>query len=250
MALTSEYYDYGMVLLAIAAASYIQALVGFSFAVILMGAIATLNLMPVADAAVITTLLAMGNTGTALIRGHSNVRWRETGAVLLVSLPAIVLGLYLLDQFGETHLGRIRMALAVVMFLSGAMILKPPRQDAVISRLPSFALSGLISGVVGGLFATGGPFIVYQFYRQPLSLQIIRDSLFAVFFLGSLARTILVVLDTGIETRLLILSAIGFPVVVVFTRFGLRFAPNLPETTLRRAVFGLMVLTALALMLG
>jgi len=250
MMLSSEFIDYGLILLVIAAASYIQAVSGFAFALIVMGVVPSLELMPVADAAIIVTLLAMVNTATALSNGFANVRWREARVSLLCSLPSIAVGLYLLDLLSESSLGAVRIGLAVTILISAIMLLKPPHQDAVISGLPSFAAFGFLSGLLSGLFSTGGPPVVFQFYRQPLPLAVVRDSLFVIFFIGSAARTGLVAAHTGIEMRLLVLGALALPVVVIFTKIGQRYAPKVAGTTVRRAVFGLLTLTALTLMVG
>jgi uncharacterized protein len=250
MALSNEYMNYGVILLVIAGASYVQAISGFAFALIVMGVIPSLNLMEVADAAIVVTILAMVNTATALSKGFANVRWREAATSLMFSMPSIAIGLYLLDLLSGSHLGTLRIALGVTILFSGIMLLKPPHQDAAVSKWPSFAIFGFLSGLISGLFSTGGPPVVFQFYRQPWPLPVIRDSLFVLFFVGSTARTAMVAFDTGIEERLLVLSAIALPVVVVFTKIGQRYAPGFSDTTIRRAVFGLLTLAAAALMIG
>jgi hypothetical protein len=55
MALSSEYFEYGVIQLVIAGASYVQAISGFAFALIVMGVITSLNLIQVAYAAIIVT---------------------------------------------------------------------------------------------------------------------------------------------------------------------------------------------------
>lgn len=250
MPLMDDWFNYGVILLVIAAASYVQAVAGFAFALIVMGVVPSLNLMNVADAAVIVTLLAMVNTATGLSKGFANVRWRQAMTSLLFSLPSIALGLYLLELMSGDYLDTLRLVLGVTILISGFMLLKPPHQDAKVSKGPSFAFFGFLSGLISGLFSTGGPPVVFQFYRQPWPMAVIRDSLFMLFFIGSFARTAMVALDTGIDTHLWVLSAIAFPVVVVFTKIGQRYAPGFSDLAIRRAVFGLLSVSALALMMG
>ena len=170
MMLSSEFIDYGLILLVIAAASYIQAVSGFAFALIVMGVVPSLELMPVADAAIIVTLLAMVNTATALSSGIANVRWREARVSLLFSLPSIAIGLYLLDLLSESSLGAVRIGLAVTILISAVMLLKPPHQDAVISGLPSFAAFGFLSGLLSGLFSTSNFFRSLRKYKTNSAL--------------------------------------------------------------------------------
>lgn len=248
--IAGEWINYGVILLVIAGASYVQAVSGFALALIIMGAVPALNLMNVADAAIIVTMLAMVNTATALSKGFANVQWRQAMTSLGFSLPSIAVGLYMLNYLSGSYLEGLRIALGVTILISGIMLLKPPHQDAQVSTWPSFAFFGVLSGIISGLFSTGGPPVVFQFYRQPWSMAAIRDSLFVLFFIGSSARTLMVALDTGIESNLLVLTAIAFPVVVIFTKIGQRYAPGFSDMTIRRAVFALLSLTAVTLIFG
>ncbi len=243
----TEYMDYALILGVIALASYIQAISGFAFGVIIMGIISGLGLMAVTNTAILISLLSMVNTATALSKGFANVRWREVRISLLFSLPSIGIGLYFLHFLSASHIDTLHLILGAVIFFFGVLMLKRPHQDAKISSQVSFAGFGLFTGILTGMFSIGGALMVVQFYRQPLSLLVIRDSLFTIFFIGSAARIVFVVIDTGIELRLLVLSSIAIPVVVLFTKIGQRFALKLSETTVRRAVFGLLTITALTL---
>lgn len=248
--MAGEYLDYALILLVMAIASYIQAIAGFAFGVLVMGGISAFHLMSVAEGAIVVSLLAMVNTATALSKGFANIRWREAGISLLFSMPFLIIGLYLLDLLSGSHIEILRIGLSIAILVSGLMLLKPPPHDAEVSGLPSFAGFGVLAGLMGGLFSISGPPMVYQFYRQPMSIRVIRDSLLALYFSGAAARTVLVAFDTGIETRLLFLSAGALPVVILFTKLGQNFAPDLSIVAMRRIVFGLIALTALILLAG
>ena len=181
MALSSEYFEYGVILLVIAGASYVQAISGFAFALIVMWVIISFNLIQVAYAAIIVTILALVNMATALSKGLGNIQWRKAGTSLAFSIPPIAIGLYLLDVMSGSHLGTLRIALGVSIIFSGIMLLKPPHQDAAESKWPSFALFGLLSGLVSGLFSTGGPPVVFQFYRQPGRCRLFVTACFCCF---------------------------------------------------------------------
>ncbi|MBT3238064.1 MAG: sulfite exporter TauE/SafE family protein [Rhodospirillaceae bacterium] len=246
--MTDEVLSYVLMLAVIGLASYVQAVIGFGIALIVISVVASLDLMPIGDAAVIITMIAMANTSTSLLKNRSAVRWREAGVSLVFSLPAIALGLYMLNVLSGEHLAVLRIVLGVTILASALMLLKPPRTGAMISGLPSFAVFGVLSGILSGMFSTGGPPVVFQFYRQPLSLPVIRDSLLALFLVGSTARTVMVAATDGIETRLLILTAISLPLVVVFSMLGRKYPPRVSELRLRQMVFALLALTSVSLM--
>ena len=245
----ATYLDYALILGIVALASYIQTISGFSFGVIIVGGVSGFHLMSVADVAVVVSLMAIVNTGTAMSsKGLANVQWREGGLALLVSFPFMAAGLFLLDYLSGAHIEILRIILGLVILASGVLLLRPPKADAVMSGLPSFAAAGAVAGVMGGIFSTGGPPVVFQFYRQPLPVDKIRDSLMVLYCMSAVVRTIFVAFDTGIEMRLLLLALGAVPVIVLFTKIGQRFAPNLSVDALRRLVFILLSLTALLLM--
>lgn len=248
MPMSDDILTYALILAVIGLASYVQAVIGFGIALIVMGVVSSLNLMSIYDAAIIVSLIAMVNTATSLMKNRSAVRWREVGVSLVFSLPALALGLYLLDVLSGSHLSILRVVLGITILASGLMLLKPPRAGAVISGLPSFALFGALSGVLGGMFSTGGPPVVFQFYRQPLALPVIRDSLLTLFLAGSTMRSVMVAVTDGIEVRLLVLTAIALPVVVLCSMLGRKYPPRVSETRLRQMVFALMTLSAVTLM--
>lgn len=237
-----------ILLLLIAGASYLQAVVGFGFGLLVMGVVAGLKLMTVADAAILISLLAMVNTATALRWGRQNIRWREAAASLVFSLPMLGAGFYFLSLLSASDTETLRLLLGITILASSATVLKPPHREASVSSLPAFAFFGGLSGLAGGMFSTGGPPVVFQYYRQPFPLSVIRDTLLGLFLVGSTARTIMAAATVGIGSDLLMLSAIAFPFVVGFTALGRRRPPEVSETVMRRVVFILLVLSAVPLL--
>ncbi len=53
-------------------------------------------------------------------------------------------------------------------------------------------VTGFAAGSIGGLFSTGEPPLVYHLYRQPISTNVIRTTLLAIFLISSLARIVIV----------------------------------------------------------
>ena len=78
-------------------------------------------------------------------------------------------------------LGLIMIGCAIVVLLRAEPL---PRR----SSNASFHFFGLLSGLLGGLFSASGPPLVYQFYRQPIDLDTLRDTLIAALATSSLLR--------------------------------------------------------------
>ena len=231
----------------IAVASYLQAVVGFGFGLLVMGLTASLRIMPLADTAIVISLLAMVNTATALKGGVGNILRREGGVSLCFSLPMIGAGLYILETLSASHTQALRLLLGITILASSTVVLRPPHREAALSPLPSFALFGVLSGLAGGMFSTGAPPVAFQFYRQPLPLNVIRDTLLGLFLVGSTARMLMVAASGGLTSGLLGLSALAFPLVILFSVLGRRHPPKLSERGIRRIVFALLVASALPL---
>ncbi|NQV48453.1 MAG: sulfite exporter TauE/SafE family protein [Rhodospirillaceae bacterium] len=242
--MTGDYYDYGVVLLVVGVASYIQAVVGFAFGMIVMGGISGLGVLSIAETAIMVALLAIPNTALALRKSHANVRWKEAAVSLSFSLPFLAVGLYLLGLLSATNITTLRMLLALVIIVSATLVLRPPRSGAVASPLSAYAVTGVLSGLMGGMFAIAAPPVVFQFYRQPFPLPVVRDSLLALFMVGATLRTTLVTINGDLGPDLLTVSAIALPVVVLFTDLGRRYPPKVSEQVMRRFVFALLVLSA------
>jgi uncharacterized membrane protein YfcA len=236
-------------LLIVAAGAYVQTVAGFAFGLIFMGVTGSLNLLPISTAAIIVSLLAFINTGTALIGNHKQAHWPAVIATLVASLPAMGIGYWLLNYLSENALSVLRHLLGVTIFICALMILKPPREGSKASPLFVYGFYGAMGGVLGGLFATTGPPLVFQFYRQPLTIPVIRDSLLAIFLISSACRTAIVTLSDQMTGDVLWIAGFALPVVILATILGRRFPPPLPEKTIRQGVFLLLVLSAIALII-
>src|SRR5690606_40456400 len=81
----------------------------------------------------------------------------------------------------------------------------------------SFVTTGMIGGIMGGLFSTAGPPIIWQMYRQPLTHVMVRSTLVAVFFINAVARLALVFASTGISVRVWLAAAGALPMVFLGT---------------------------------
>ena len=65
----------------------------------------------------------------------------------------------------------------------------PPGPGAADKR--SFFISGVCGGLFSGLFSLAGPPLVYQFYRQEMSLKTIRYSLIFLFAISAGGRSLM-----------------------------------------------------------
>ncbi|PRD42369.1 hypothetical protein C5748_16390 [Phyllobacterium phragmitis] len=241
---TAELVTFG--LLAFGAA-YVQTLTGFAFGLLLMGAVAFTGLIPFAEAAVVISLLTLANAVVVLARGWRDIAARPFFLSLAGAVPMIVVGYALLELLASTSLTALRIVLGVVIVLSSLQLIRRP----VLRRRPSsgaaFAVYGALGGLMGGLFSTAGPPLVFQFYRQPMPHMVVRETLVAIFSISSLLRLGLVAVSGDWQSHVLVWALAGLPSVVAATYLARRWPPPLTPRTVRQMAFALLLLSGLSL---
>lgn len=227
--------------------SYIQTVTGFAFGLIVMGLSSVLGLADLAFLAFATSTLSLANTGIAL-RGHTqHVHRPAVIAMLATALPLTGLGLWLLNRFSQSGLSLLQLLLGITLILSCLLMMLKPRPRANVNGRLAFASAGAIAGLLGGLFATYGPPLAFLMYRQPLPLLSIRLTLLMTFFATSVIRIALALPFLQNPMNVLLICALGLPLVILGTLIGKRFGPPLPELWMRRLAFALLMGSGLSL---
>ncbi|MBA4492282.1 TSUP family transporter [Paracoccus sp. S1E-3] len=245
-------FDPGILIFwAIAAlAAWVQTLTGFALGLILMGATGALGLMPVPQAAAVTSLLVLVNSVLVLAHGWRDVDRPALKLILLGAFPSLVAGFFLLGWLAGTALGLLQLLLGIAIAGSAAQLATRPTRRETRSPPFTFFLSGLIGGLMGGLFATTGPPVIWHLYRQPMTLNAVRVTLVSVFFLTQILRSGLVAASGGITPALLISAAGAAPAVVLGTWLARRFPPPVAPVTIRKAALALLFLSGVSLILS
>jgi uncharacterized protein len=117
------------------------------------------------------------------------------------------------------------------------------------SSRASFAAIGVLSGLLGGLFSASGPPLVWQFYRQPLALEAVRDTLVATLAAGSLLRLAMVVGSGRFSARSLLLSVLAVPLSMAITWWMRSHPPAWSRAAILKLVCALLSVTGLGLVL-
>ncbi|HST93349.1 MAG TPA: sulfite exporter TauE/SafE family protein [Microvirga sp.] len=229
------------------AAAYAQTLTGFAFGLITMGGIGLTGLLSLPDAAAVVSVLTLVNATQMLLKGWRDVAWREFWLVMATSVPLLFAGYYLLEWLADTRVGLLRLILGLIIIVSSLQLARKPEPLARKSGDSSFLFFGALAGTMGGMFSTAGPPLVYHFYRQPMPLVTVRETLVTVFALNAVFRIALV----GVSGNLPVGSAwsglMAVPVVMGATYAARRWPPPLSPRTTRRIVFVLLLLSGISL---
>lgn len=229
--------------IAIAAiAGYFQTVTGFGLGMIVMGATSGLEVAPVASVAAVVSLMMLTNSAVALPGKLGHLDPRVTAATVAGIVPAIVAGVLLLDYLSGSAASVVRIALGLLVCYGGVSLVLHPRQRETLSSKKSFFISGVLSGLCGGLFGIAGPPVIYQCYRQPLPLVAIRNMLILLFAATSGMRTLFVAWRGQLDAEILTLTAWAIPLVALATYAGRRWPPPLTPMAMRRVAFVTMML--------
>lgn len=234
-------------LLIVAVATYVQTVTGFALGMIIMGAVTLLDLAPIALTSAVVSLVSLVNCTLALRTGHQHIDRKAVGIALLGLLPTMVAGVWIMAYLSSEASNWLQLLLGVAIIYCGIAIALQPTPHKQPSSTASFLLSGALGGAFGGMFAIAGPPLVYQFYRQPLSLAAIRNSLLFMFAMMNIARTCVIGAQGQIGEEVVILGLISLPIVALATFIGQRFPPPCSDNMLRRIAFVLLTLIGLSL---
>ena len=216
-------------------------------AMVVMAGAAAFDLVPLPLAALTCNFAAMINSSLALgIRTHK-IKWRATLLMIGGCLPMIGIGVWLLDYLSSNDLDLLRLILAGTLTIAALGSLRTPAQEKGESGPVSFILAGGVGGIMGGLLAIPGPPLVFQLYRQPYPLEVVRDCLLFTFMFTAASRILIVAGSSGISMD--VFKTVGFclPVIFAATWIGKKFPPPITEETMKKGVLVGVLISALGI---
>ncbi len=228
-------------------AAYAQTLTGFAFGLITMGGVGLTGLLSLPEAAMLVSLLTLVNAAQMLTKGWRDVDWRSFGLVMLAGLPCLCLGFFLLDWLAESRADWLRLALGATIIVSSVQLARKPPPLQRPSGPLSFLVFGGIAGVMGGMFSTSGPPVVYHLYRQPLPHVVVRETLVTIFAVNAAFRTGLVAASGPFPPAATLSGLLAVPMVMAATHLARRYPPPLTQRAMRQIVFLLLFLSGVSL---
>jgi uncharacterized protein len=139
------------------------------------------------------------------------------------------------------------LALGLAILACSLLLVVQTRPRGQVASPGTFAFFGGISGVMGGVFASAGPPMVFHLYRQPLDRVVVRDTLVLLFAVNAVLRLIIVLAQGRFDAASWALSAQALPVVLIVTWLARRYPPDWSPTVVRRVVFVLLAIAGASL---
>ncbi|KZN13784.1 sulfite exporter TauE/SafE family protein [Marinomonas sp. TW1] len=231
-----------LLLLFIALGSYIQATTGFAFGLIVVSGVSALGLAPIEVTAFVVSALSLTNAAVGLYGGQwREMNFRAFGWMIVSCLPTTLFGVWLLGYLGDNGVNLLKLCLGGFIVVSSLVMMAQSHRRRAASSSFAFASSGVLAGVMGGMFATFGPPLTFMMYRQPDSLAKIRATLLSIFCCTAAIRVMFVSASQPIEIQTWWLCLIGFPVVVVSSLMARRFPLPLSSRAMRLFAFSLLL---------
>lgn len=241
--------DHLLFLACVALATYAQTTTGFAFSLILLGLAGVLSLGSLSEMANVVNMLALVNVFVAMRGIRANVNWSLIRGSLLASSVGVVFGVVALHWVSGNAIVFLSGLLGLTILACAMLLIARKRPLSQLSPTRSFASFGLLSGVMGGLFSSAGPPMVYHMYRQPLPLAVIRDSLLVFFAANAALRIVLVGASGGLSMSSVWLAAEALPVVIILTWLVRRYASSTSLKTVKLLVFALLMVAGLGLVI-
>ncbi|MCC8396871.1 sulfite exporter TauE/SafE family protein [Paraburkholderia sp. MMS20-SJTR3] len=225
--------------LCVALATFTQSLTGFAFGLVLLGLVAVFHLAPLPVAANVVTVMVLANAAL-LVRRMPPLPRKMIAPTFGSSLVGVALGAFLLAWLSDNAIGVLRFVLGIAILACSVLLVVQTKPRAQMSGAGSFTFYGVLSGVMGGVFASAGPPMVFHLYRQPLDRLVVRDTLVLIFAVNAVLRLFIVLQQGRFGADSLALSLEALPVVLIVTWLARRYPPGWSPAAVRRVVFVLL----------
>jgi hypothetical protein len=234
-------------LLCVALATGAQRLTGFAMALVLLGLTSVFDLAPLPDVANVATVLSLANAAIVLRSSRKSLDWPMLRATVPGSVVGVVAGLALLGWLNANVVVMLRLLLGLIIIGCAIVVLMRAEPLPRRSSNTSFGFFGLLSGVLGGLFSASGPPLVYQFYRQPMDVDSLRDTLIAALAASSLLRLVIVLPTGQFSAGAMTLSLVALPLTMAITWWVQHHPPGWHRSTVLKLVCALLLVTGAGL---
>ena len=223
-------------------ATLLQTLSGFGFGLMVVSSFTLFNILPLTATTFVVCFLSLFNSVSLVARNIDHINKRAFTLLLVSGIPFMAVGYALLEYLSAGMTTWLNLLLGVAILSCCGLLLVKRKQATPSERAYGFSIAGALGGLLGGLFSTFGPPVVFQCYRQAWSINEIRFTLLAVFSVTSLIRLAIVPLGTLPSSEVVISALCAVPVILVFTRIGRLLAVRVPAAAVR-----LLALTMLAM---
>ncbi|GAF18169.1 membrane protein [Bacillus sp. JCM 19046] len=201
---------------------------------------------------VLSLLVISGLTVT--LKHYKHLKWKEIIGFLIIVLIGRLIAFFILAQYGEmdflkTWLG-VALLLIVFYQMSLAKSLKKIGDSTQSKRRVLQVGLGLASGIIGGVFGLGGPFLVIYFLLiYPTHKFSYIVSVQAVTTVASIFSVSIHAVNGDFYPSFLTYFLVGIVAVLIGTNLGLRIFERVNVKLVKRFTFALICISAINIIL-
>ncbi|APD91385.1 hypothetical protein BM524_17125 [Alteromonas mediterranea] len=223
-------------------ATLLQTLSGFGFGLMVVSSFTLFGILPLTATTFMVSFLSLFNSVSLVARNTEQINKRAFTILLLSGIPFMGIGYALLEYLSVGMATWLNLLLGVAILSCCGLLLVKRKRGQPSGSAFGFTVAGGLGGMLGGLFSTFGPPVVFQCYRQAWPINEIRITLLAVFSVTSLLRLAIIPFGTLPSSDVFLSALLATPVILIFTRIGRMLAARVPAASVR-----LLALTMLAL---
>jgi len=214
----------------LALAFFVRGIAGFGSGLIAIPLLALFLPLPVVVP--LMALLDYLAAATHGLRHRDAIQWRDLLPLLPFTLAGSLIALYLLHHADTEQLKGYLGGFVLLYALYSLSGLAPHSQHSRGWAAPG----GLLGGLVGTLFGTGGPFYVIYLHLRTLDKLAFRATVAAVFLIDGAIRLTGYVVTGLVDRDILLLMLAGLPVML-----GAMYAGGHVHTTLSQRGFSRLI---------
>lgn len=243
MIISPELTPFLLVAVVCFAGALVQSIMGFGVALICMPFL--INLLSPVSAAALVALFLLPMQVIIMWRYRHSLDIRPFWRVLVGIVVGTPLGVLLLERLDERI---ILSALGVLLIVYAAYSLTRPRIRAI--HHPAWAIGcGLVAGVLGGAYNTGGPPVVIYGSSMGWDSDQFRANLQALFLINSSLVIVAHIVAGHIDTVVLENLLVAIPASLLAVGVGFTLSRFVKEAVFRKAVLVLLAVIGARLLL-
>ena len=230
-------------------ATMLQTLSGFGFGLMVVSSFTLFNIMPLTATTFMVSFLSLFNSVSLVVKNTQQVNKRALILMLITGIPFMGVGYALLEYLSTNMTTWLNLLLGIAILSCCLLLLIKRKKAAPSGRDSGFAIAGIVGGLLGGLFSTFGPPVVFQCYRQNWPINEIRFTLLAVFSVTALIRLCIVPFGTLPTQDAIIACGSSIPIVLIFTRLGRLLATKVEPKTVRMIALTMLAISGFTLII-
>lgn len=232
-----------LILAVILFASILQGFSGFGYGLVLMTVLPFF--LPVKSATVITSVSVIFICLYMVWQNRNHLNPRLIIFPMIGSFLFIPFGVFLLNFLNEEIL---KIVLGVLLILVSLFYLVRENRDLKIRVTKrNGALSGMVSGTLGGMLGIGGPPLVIYFIQAAGDKYEYKASLDSIFLLASIYRSFWLLFFGNITKSMIPLLSGAIVAGLIGTMIGFTLMMKTEKASITRAVYIIMIIAGLSL---